>query len=320
MAQLRKDIEDGNSSMDDLKRRYTLSAEAITYLTKQMKAQAEAQRETEAESKKVAAAAQAHADAIQKLSDRMFGEGAISAAKDYVAALGPMSNLTRMSAEEQTKLNTALGTALEAYGRMGKSGPDAMRAIYMATLPLPAITTGLGEEWTRVGEKVHVSVETILADLAKVKSQEEKNQEFYREIDALAGQAFKTAADGATAAAAATDTASAAARQYVITLQNMSSAQMEATARMHEFDAEQNRTRGGGGAFWSASEIASQQEAMARKLHEQAGIARQREAYVSGAGQAWGTSNTLNVNVNNADARTIADRLAAEMRHQGVRF
>jgi hypothetical protein len=44
-----------------------------------------------------------------------------------------------------------------------------------------------------------------------------------------------------------------------------------------------------------------------------------KDASAAGAGQPWG-NNTLNVNVNNADAQGIASKLVTEMQHNGYRL
>jgi hypothetical protein len=324
-GKLIQDMKDGNSTAADMQRRYTLSAEALDYLTRKTTAQKKAWEEAHEPAKRAAEVAKQHAEAIQQLRDRMIGTDQITAAQDYMAALGPVSTLTKMSAEETAKLNTALGSAIETYTRMGTVAPQAMRDLYVATLPLPGVTAGLGAEWANVGEKVHVSVDTILADLAKAKTQEEKNQEFYKQLDADIAKANKTAADGANTAKGAVDAHTGSVNQLASAYRNVAStaAEYKTLAAGMEYDAAYNARQGG-----TAAMMGMFQSQAAKNMRTQAGLLEQREAYVASAtaNVAWGrqgsvsTTTNLNVNVNNADAQGIANKLTTEMRHQGVRF
>jgi hypothetical protein len=324
-GELIADMKAGNLTVKEMEERYNISARAMDYLTRKTRDQKKAWEEALEPARKAEAQARQHAEAIQQLSDRMFGTGAIKAAQDYVVALGPMSNLSKMSADETLKLNTALGTAIETYTRIGTVAPQAMRDIYTATIALPGVTTGLGVEWTNVGEKVHVSIEKILGDLAKVKSQEEKNQEFYKQLDAEIDAAYKSAQDGANAATGATQQTTGAVNQLASAYRNVAStaAEYKTLAAGMEYDATYNARQGG-----TAAMMGMFQSQAAKNMRTQAGLLEQREAYVASAtaNVAWGrqgsvsTTTNLNVNVNNADAQGIANKLTTEMRHQGVRF
>ena len=133
-----------------------------------------------------------------------------------------------------------------------------------------------------------------------------------------------TLGSAANRAKAEVDATTGAVQRLTLTLQAMSSAQLEATARMHDFDAAANRMSGEGGAFWHASDFARVQEDMARAAREAGGEGESpREPLApksGGARAAPRTTTNLNVNVNNAQADQIATALVTEMRHSGVRF
>ena len=141
-------------------------------------------------------------------------------------------------------------------------------------------------------------------------------------------QAMLKAADDANAqiakgfdlSAAATEHADTAAKHYALTLQQLSSSQLEATASMHEWDAAANRMSGAHGAFWSAAEIASQQEEMARKAREAAGKAKVREAFGTEVWGRGGSTSTVTINVQTAQDRDIANQIVTSMRHEGIRL
>ena len=136
-------------------------------------------------------------------------------------------------------------------------------------------------------------------------------------ITPVASDAFTAVAAGAEQATAKTQQATGALMQMGGALNYVSAATMEAQARGMEFDAAENRRKGWG----IAPAYARFQEEAARMMRERAATLYQREAYVAGGTPvARNPSSTLTVTVNNATAQDIAERLATEMRHQGVRF
>lgn len=189
--------------------------------------------------------------------------------------------------------------------------------------------------------------EIVDAFKRQMAEQTDINAKYYAEIDAMMKTAAETGAAAARSQAEgvearwkaagegieagwarvgiATDNATAKTNQYSISLQQAaSSAELLARAATAELDAAANRQRGGGGAFWSNADVARNQEAEARFYRDQAAKAQQRESYVASAVAApstqWGGNRSLTVNVNNADAQGIANKLVTEMRYQGVRF
>jgi len=65
--------------------------------------------------------------------DQLFGRDLITRATDYVAQLGPLSNLSLLSTGKQKELNKAAEAAIGVYARLGKVAPQAMRDLYLAT-------------------------------------------------------------------------------------------------------------------------------------------------------------------------------------------
>ena len=114
-----------------------LSAGAVDGYVKSLKA-------TEAAHKKTTADAAALADKLATLRGALFGDNVTKSAQDYVKALGPLSNLTKVSADETKKLNTVMGAAIEVYKLQGKIAPQAMRDTWLATLPLAPLVRDYG--------------------------------------------------------------------------------------------------------------------------------------------------------------------------------
>ena len=123
--------------------------------------------------------------------------------------------------------------------------------------------------------------------------------------------------------AAAVDQASGSV-QRLGTVVTQTAAEMQALAAHYQRIADDTRLQGGGGIGWSPWQVADNYADSARKLRERAGRQASWEAQQSG--QSWGTrgptstTNTLNVNVNNADAQGIATKLMTEMRHAGIQL
>lgn len=277
--------------------------------------------------RQAAQAAQQHANAVSSLRDALGGDGAIKQGQLYVEALAGVKDLSVLTAEAQKQIADAMWKAIEAYRVQGKEVPPIIADIStkLSLMP-PSIAEGTaGLE--RMGEAVRIAATDYAKLFAQVQTTGEKaeaaNKKFYETIDKEMAAAYAEAGKNSGAFFEKQEsgfaTATASAQQYAVTIQNISSAQYEALAKGAEFDAAYNRTHGGGGAFFSSASQASMQEQAARKYQELAGMTKQREEFVGG-GQAWGRSNTLNVNVNSTDAQNIAGKLVNEMRYQGVRF
>lgn len=295
-AALRGEIEAGNLTVAEMTARFNVSAAAIDYLKRNM---ALAKEETEAKASADAAAAkaaQAHADAMQKLRDSMFGTDLITKAQDAITAIGGIAGVSRMATEQQTALNKTISEAIDSLTRAGSVGTGAMNEIYVATLPLPPIVTGLGTEWTSVGVKVTATADTIVADLKRMGD----------ETKAYEAETQRMADEWNKPTARVDETTAAVGRLSV---------QMQDLGRV-------NRT------VWE--EMASGMELM--DAYRRAGVATGTQIGLGGYNfqrqldsgvmptSAAAAASTLNVNVNNADAQGIANKLVTEMRHQGIRF
>jgi hypothetical protein len=108
----------------------------------------------------------AHAQKVKALSDAIFGRTAIAAANDYLQALGSVNNLSKLSTEEQKKLNTAALEAIEAYDRLGEVAPAALNQVYVLTARLPEATRGIVDVVKDLGREAEVTI-PILYDLPK---------------------------------------------------------------------------------------------------------------------------------------------------------
>jgi antitoxin component HigA of HigAB toxin-antitoxin module len=110
-------------------------------LSEAAKPTAKTKEETEAlekAQKKAQQAAEQHAAAITSLRDSMFGNGAIKAANDLTQALGSVTNISKLSKEQQAEVNVKIGEATEALTRLGKKAPETYRAWFEATAPAAA--------------------------------------------------------------------------------------------------------------------------------------------------------------------------------------
>lgn len=113
-----------------------------------------------------AKAADQHAQKIKELNDAIFGRTAIAAANDYVQALGPINNLSKVSAENQKKINATVLEAIEAYDRLGKTAPAALNQIYVLTASLPEATRGITNVIKDLGYEAEVALPKLY-DLPK---------------------------------------------------------------------------------------------------------------------------------------------------------
>jgi hypothetical protein len=305
---------------------FKVSGEAVEYLKRKMTESDAALKAFNAEQDKAAQKAQQSADAMQRLRDSMFGTDSIAKANEYLAALGPIENLTKMSAAAQASMNAELGKAIDAYTRMGQTAPQAIRDIYTATLPLPPIVAGLGAEWASVGEKVSVSTEQIVGDLKKQSDAYKKQladfeTETQRQVDAWnrgerGADQVKRKIEETTEATRQLTTAQLAANEAVAGMGVRAAASAsEVIAMGRQLESMYRQA----GIFVSGIQVAM--GGYTQSLRQQAG----RE--ITGAGVAWGTgagatstANTLNVNVNSTDASKIAEKLVGEMKHAGYRL
>jgi hypothetical protein len=111
-------------------------------------------------------AADQHAQKIKDLNDAIFGRTAIAAANDYVQALGKIDNITKVSPENQKKINATVLEAIEAYDRLGKTAPAALNEIYVRTAALPEATRGITNVIKDLGYEAEIALPKLY-DLPK---------------------------------------------------------------------------------------------------------------------------------------------------------
>jgi DNA-binding ferritin-like protein (Dps family) len=306
LPQIVEDLKSQNSTLEQLTAHYKISTEALQYLQREMRATAEATREKEQADKKAAAEAQAHADAMKHLQDSMFGADTIAKANQYVAALGSIENLTKMSATAQASMNATIGEAIEAYKRWGQTAPPILNEVYNKTLALPPIVHGLIGEWANVGTAVTVNADSIIADLKRMEAQTKAYED---ETQRMADE-WNKVKPPIDAAKKGVDDTTGAVGQLSIAMADLGRVAMTAWESMKAGEALMD-------AYSNAGIFVGQQ--MTTGGYQQSQRAQMsRETTAAGAGQAWG--NTLTVNVNSTEAGKIAESLTREMRQQGVRF
>jgi hypothetical protein len=108
-----------------------------------------------------AKAADEHAKKIKGLQDALFGRTTIAAANDYLQALGKFSNLTKVSADDQKKLNTATGEAIDAYKRLGQTAPAAMLELYSRTVVIPPLVDTATLSIRNLGHEVELTIPSL---------------------------------------------------------------------------------------------------------------------------------------------------------------
>ena len=290
-------LENHTATVKQLEKQYGMTAEAITFYVAKTKAQTAAQDEA---TRKTEAAAAAQ----EKLRASMFGTDTITKAQEYMGALGNVSNLTRMTQEEQTKLNTVLGEAIAAYARTGEVAPQAMRDLYNATVTIGPVITGLGSEWENVGTKVKITADSVIADTNRMaESAKAYEAETRRMVDEA--QQIAPPIDTAKQKVEAT---TGAVQQLSVAMADFGRVNRTAWESM-QAGAELMKSYRDAGIF-----VGLQGGAMTGYQAQQ----RNRMASETTTGAAWG--NTLNVNVNSTEAGDIAGKMVDEMRRQGVRF
>lgn len=98
---------------------------------------------------------------LKAIQDQLFGRDLIARAQGYVSALGSLSNLSHVSDENQKKLNKDVGEALEAYKLLGKTAPQAMRDLFVATAKVPDVIAGIPASVGNVGAAFDVVIPKI---------------------------------------------------------------------------------------------------------------------------------------------------------------
>ena len=308
-----KEIEAGNLTQTELQARFRVSAEAVEYLTRKMDQEKAAAKKSAEAHEEAARKLQAHADAVKQLQAQMFGGDAIAQSRLYVEVLGGISNLTRMSKDEQAALNTTMGEAIESYKRAGQVAPQAMRDIYMATIQLPPVVSGLDSSFANIGQTVSITADRVVENFGRMKEQAKAYQ---AETDAMV-QAYVDMQYGAQGATGAIKDTTSATGQLVVQMQHLESQARSAFEQLQAGKALVDA--------YSAAGVATGMQIATGGYT----FAQQKKTLLPtmgatgpapGSTQPWGNQNTLNINVNNADAGKIADKLVGEMRHSGYRF
>jgi hypothetical protein len=271
---------------------YGIDADALTYYIAKKKEETAVLAKSTAETE-AAAAAQ------QKLRDQMFGGDSITKANEMALALGGVGSVSRMTTEEQAKLNTAVGEAIETYKRWGQTAPAALNEIYLATLQLPPVVTGLGSEWANVGTKVTQTADHIVADVKRMKDETASYEaETLRQMEASWQKVPPPVAETTKEV-----------QRLTVAMQDFGRVNRSAWESM-QAGAELMK------GYQDAGIFVGMQGGALTGYQAQQRTRMATEAPTGGA--AWG--NTLNVNVNSTEAGDISKKLVDEMRRNGVRF
>jgi hypothetical protein len=110
--------------------------------------------------------AKRHADAIGDLRDQLNGNGAIRAARDMTEALRGTIPVSQLTEAAQKRINDAMLAAIEVFRLQGKVAPQAMRDLYIATMPVPPTLESLAAAISHIGEQAKITM-PVLFDLPK---------------------------------------------------------------------------------------------------------------------------------------------------------
>ena len=86
------------------------------------------------------------AERLLKIDDHLFGRDLIARAQDMVDSLGGVKLLSQRTADVQREVFVTIEQAIDAYGRMGRTAPQAMLDIYHALVPILRLQTDLSDE------------------------------------------------------------------------------------------------------------------------------------------------------------------------------
>jgi hypothetical protein len=320
VAALKGEIDAGNMTMDAMKARFVVSAEAIDYLKRNMALAKSAIEEKARADEKAAAAADAHAEANRKLRDTLFGTDQIEKANAAITAIGGIAGVSRMAADQQAALHKTVDAAIESLKRAGGVGTAAMNEIYIATLPLPPITAGLGAEWNSVGEKVSANADKIIGKIREITAAEKA---YEAETQRMADEWNKTQ-KAVDKTKESVDDGKSATQAWTLAVRDLTGAAQLTTHEMLQAALAVDDAYRKAGIF--VNDVGSAASTMRFQQAVSAGVMLPTSggAFTTAmrgtptSTQPWG--NTLNVNVNSTDAQQIAEKLTSEMRHQGIRF
>lgn len=124
-----------------------------------------ATKKKEEADKKAAAAAQQHTDVVKKLADAYSGKTDIDEAKLAIEGLTKahidVAHVSQLSEDQQKAVNKTMAEAIEVYKRHGQVAPQAMRDLYIATIPIPPAVYGITGAMNQFGETVKMTIPEI---------------------------------------------------------------------------------------------------------------------------------------------------------------
>lgn len=106
-------------------------------------------------------AADQHAQAIQAIRDKLSGDGAIKAAREYVEALQGVRDVSHLTEEAQADIRKTMQAAIDVFVSAGRTIPPEIQRIYDKVHGLGdliPVIQGLSSEFDRLGESVHLAM------------------------------------------------------------------------------------------------------------------------------------------------------------------
>jgi len=300
-------------------------ARSLATVTEELKKADQATKDKKKADTDAAAEVKKHAQEVENLRDKLGGDGAIKSAQLYVEALAGIEDVGKLTAAAQKDIAAEVWKGLEAYKALGQEAPAAMRELYASVMAVNdiKITAGIDSLASALGNTAVKATElddNVTKAFEKQKATTAAAQKEYESLQQAAFEAAMVGAGGLDKMGKEATEAATEVQQVTVAMNQLlgvNKSAWESVAAGHELM----------NAYASAGVAMGSQLAMGgynASMRQRSGIPTSQDVYgyAPGApgGGAWGNQNTLNVNVNNADAQGIASKLVNEMRHSGYRF
>jgi hypothetical protein len=316
---LKRDLEANIIPQQALAKLYGVSAGALGILNTELAAHKErVDRINEANQKQV------------DLQNQLFGRELTAKAREYATAIGDISNVSKLLPDQMKTVNETFIAAANHLTTIGLGASEAAKQFR----DLAVATT----DWAAVNKAVAASPDPFVAANAKRRAayrdlqndQMNLNQGVFdgaaewMHAGEIADKAMADAAAGteATTAAVTTQIGQVNSLAASFTILNQTADQWRAKAAQLYQDAARNERTQGGVSFFSPTQIAQDQRAVAGRALESASRQEQLDRMIGSMNAPWTRNNagmTITVNaMQGIDGDQIAGALVTGMRQRGI--